>query len=167
MRELDRHDLRRADSLASWSFIGLVVPLIGWILAGLSKSTLRRIEGDDERTQREVTRINKKASISILISVFVVIAYVAFYAWVYKENERLIELQQNEARVQEILRQQEDARKQNALNECLNSAYNDYKTSWEQESAYLGYSGKLPSWNADRQEAAYAEAKNLCYINNQ
>lgn len=81
MQDFERRDLERANSLANWSFVGLVIPLVGWILAGLSKSHLKNLQPTNEAELRRIIQVRNKTNLSILLSVsVVVVTSIAFLA---------------------------------------------------------------------------------------
>lgn len=69
------HDVRKAQSLAAWSYVGLIIPLLGWILAGISLSLTKSIPDVGnlgERTQR----VRSNAHVSITLSVIITLIWV-------------------------------------------------------------------------------------------
>ena len=68
--EFNQKDVRKAQSYAGWSYIGLVIPLVGWILAGLSLSLLKDLPKDGELARR-AKRVRETADISIVLSTII------------------------------------------------------------------------------------------------
>lgn len=70
--------MSKAESLARWSYIGILLPLIGIIVGGLSLSTLHRIEPETPQERKEVRRIGRVAGVGVTISVILLLIGVFF-----------------------------------------------------------------------------------------
>jgi hypothetical protein len=70
----DNPDLDKAQSLAYWSFVGLVIPLLGWVLAGLSLHTFKLLP-PEVSSGLKVRRLKRLAIDSLILS------SLAFVVW--------------------------------------------------------------------------------------
>lgn len=68
------HDVRKAQSLAIWSYVGLIIPLLGWILAGISISLSKSIP-DTGKLGERAKKARTTAKISIIVSVLIILAW--------------------------------------------------------------------------------------------
>jgi hypothetical protein len=71
------HDVRKAQSLAAWSYTGLIIPLLGWILAGISLSLTKYVPDVGDLGER-AQRVRSNARISITLSIIVAIIWGIF-----------------------------------------------------------------------------------------
>lgn len=85
MTEYEKKDLNRANNLATWSFIGIFIPILGFVLAGLSRSYLKELP-----PSLEERRVRRKSGISILLSIVAmllgIVLTVAFYVILQQPN---------------------------------------------------------------------------------
>lgn len=75
-RSVDQRDVDKAFNYASWSYLWLVVPLIGWILAGMAISSANRLlkRGKISETVKDkALRTKSRAKISIVLSILYLI----------------------------------------------------------------------------------------------
>jgi hypothetical protein len=72
----------KAQSLAYWSYIGILIPLVGVILGSLSKSRLRLLHGGSDEEVNELERIWRIASwgfgISLTLFILQIIAAITW-----------------------------------------------------------------------------------------
>lgn len=66
-------DISKAESLAHWSFIGILFPVIGIIVGSASLSRIRDIEGDNAVEEQRLARIRHTAGVGIGISIFLIL----------------------------------------------------------------------------------------------
>lgn len=66
----------KAQSLAYWSFCGLIIPLVGVILGAMSKSRLRLLSSGNPEEQSEIERTRRIASWGFGISLALLVIYV-------------------------------------------------------------------------------------------
>lgn len=108
MSKLPQRMLEKADNLANWSFIGIFVPIIGWVLTGLGYSTVNKVadaRGDLEQYQITIRqKLRTSLGLSILVSL-IAIALVVYGGGQAAKIQQDIETQQRRAE----LRQQEEA----------------------------------------------------------
>lgn len=101
MDKTNLRDFYRARSLARWSYVGILVPLIGIILGAMSLSASKHIETKERRAAQRVDDVRRVASWGIALSVAVIVAG-GWWGYVYatnveKANQQAIEQQQREA----------------------------------------------------------------------
>jgi large-conductance mechanosensitive channel len=70
--------MNKAESRARWSYIGILLPLIGIIVGCMAQSTLRRVEPMTTAEQKEVRRINRIATGGIVVSTILFLIGVFF-----------------------------------------------------------------------------------------
>jgi hypothetical protein len=81
------HSLRTASRMTTWSYVGIVLPLGGWILAGLGASFLKSIPyGLSDNLDRRVRGIRSNLRMSILLSLIVSVFYVVGYSNTYNNS---------------------------------------------------------------------------------
>ena len=84
----DRNTLNRARVAAGWSYLGLILPLIGWILGLISLSNLSSIDSKDTRKfERSIKFVKNMAIGGIVLSTAVFLMYVTAY-YRYRLNVR-------------------------------------------------------------------------------
>jgi hypothetical protein len=121
----DYLDARRAQSLAGWSYVGLVIPLIGWILAGMSLSTSKDLPREGKiGKRRQSARSN--ATLSILLSVVVAFIWVVAIA-----NTSSSAKQQKALQTTQAAQQQTQDASQSAIQACEDQAHRQ----WDQQVA--------------------------------
>lgn len=129
-------EIRKANSLANWSFIGIIAPLIGWVLAGVASSSLKDLPELDVHRQRRIDSIRAKIRTSVTLSIIVLAVGGAIGGWI--GYEAYLASQRAEAQIVEDKRdadweaQQQKSQtrlRQMMLNECL-----DNVDSWFQEN---------------------------------
>jgi len=166
----DRRDLSKALSYANWSALGLIIPLIGWFLAGTSLSFIKTIPVTSETSAR-IKQVKRAAWLGIIVSSFAVAAWGGFYRYNQYQNEKEVasvrafaeEQSKKEQEAQSLLKDQE-RNTQKALGICLNDAYTSYKNGWSAESTRLGMSDNtLPQAYAENWESRLKEFKDECY----
>lgn len=168
--EQDRRDLSKALSYANWSALGIIIPFVGWLLAGMSLSFVKTIPITKE-TKSRIHQIKRAAWLGIIISSIAFAAWGGYYKYQTtqtKKREAQIRQQQEESQKQKQETDNEQARREirarNGLNNCLGQAYDSYKQGWDAEAKRLGWSdGTLPKANAELWESRYKDAKDECY----
>ena len=158
----NRDDANKAVSLALWSYIGLVIPLIGLILAGYSLS----LSSDLPRTGsmgRKVKTARRNAGIAIFLSILVVV----FWTAVYVVNTK--EAQKQETQRQQTEQQQKQAEqdaqalqaqiKQSTLDACLKQADDNY-------SSYVKLNGTFVTEDAAQGGIYSMQQDKWDYVNN-
>ncbi|HEX7368609.1 MAG TPA: hypothetical protein VF261_03040 [Candidatus Saccharimonadales bacterium] len=86
----------KAQSLAYWSFIGLLIPLLGVILGALSRSRLRSLVSNDPDERAELEHVWRVASWGFGLSVtLLVLEIIAGIVWGILIGITLAELQGN------------------------------------------------------------------------
>lgn len=81
--DLIRRDFIRARALARWSYIGILVPVLGWVLGGLSRSIIRSLpQPKKQATTDRFKSVYGLALGGIVVSVFAVFLWVATSFWV-------------------------------------------------------------------------------------
>lgn len=139
MDKEDIRDFRKARSLAHWSWIGILLPLFGWILAGLSLSLTK-----DLPKHPKIERIRSVAHWSIICSISAFAVYLSLFTLTsynnYKEKIRYeeqttiqsMEEQKRQLDAQNSAEEAERITKLN-LNNCL-----DNVNKWYAENS-IGY----------------------------
>ena len=110
MDEYERRQLYQADSLVNWSFLGIIAPLIGWILAGVARSKVIRLpDAETKSDQRVVNDVFHKFKISLTLSIisFVLYCVGTILGVIYIANQRAATLEaaaetQNSSCIQQI-----------------------------------------------------------------
>ncbi|HSX35363.1 MAG TPA: hypothetical protein VLH84_00340 [Patescibacteria group bacterium] len=75
---MDKEDIKALNSArvtAGWSYLGAIVPLVGWILAGISLSHLGSIEAETSKAKRRIKSVKKLAFGGIVLSTIVALLY--------------------------------------------------------------------------------------------
>lgn len=97
MNKYERHNFNKARKLINWSFIGILSPIVGILLAAIGKSVLKDIpEQDDESHEERIAKLLGRGSVAIFIYCLVFMANVAFGIFV------LYNMYNNQTRVQDI-----------------------------------------------------------------
>jgi len=170
--ELSKYDgdINKAQSLAHWSFVGLFVPIIGWILAGLSIHTLSLLP-EEVQMSKKAHGIKSMAKNSIYIGI--ILSAILFYLGVKQYQGVQLQVQQAQRAREEqskAQREKEDTAKfnrefqQRQFSNCLDAADTDY---W----SYIKLNGVAQadgSYRAlqyvwDNGSKQRSEAKNECY----
>ncbi|MBX7268812.1 hypothetical protein KIF24_24185 [Micromonospora sp. Llam7] len=142
MDKHDRRELERADSLANWSFVGILVPIVGWVLAGLSNSTVKRLPvPTSENDVAKLRSVNSKIVASVATSVSIVVLSLAFMVYgifLIQEAETQVrkeaESQAVEVEQKTLYDQwQQEQTQQAALETCLQQA--DSRYPWQSVQA--------------------------------
>lgn len=163
----DHIAINKAFNLSVISLFGAVVPIVGLVLAIIAIALSNSVDENPATIKRRGLVRN--------IAIFsIILALLAGFGWysLYKNrvaNEQARVAQEQMARQQDAESAQRTATfKQNMLDTCLSTAYQDYTSSWEQESRSLGRTdGKLPNDIIPVHEQRYTTAKNECYMRNQ
>jgi hypothetical protein len=169
IRKQIRQDANKAVGLALWSYVGLVIPLVGWILAGYSRALVRDLPPDSGVVGRRVRTARFHSSVSVLLSILVILAWYGVYSLGMSElqkQETARQQQQQQAAQTQQLQQQA---KQNALNSCLAQTDADYwnYVRLNASSSKPGANGSTvyyaPQTVWDSAEGARTKAKDECY----
>lgn len=72
----DKH-YDRAASLARWSYIGLFIPVVGIIMAGVALSTIK----DSQSSPNKIEKIRRIARLALLLSILVMTLILALIVW--------------------------------------------------------------------------------------
>jgi len=168
----NRDDANKAVSLASWSYIGLIVPLIGWILAGYSlslSSGLPRIG----IIGRKVRSARRNAGISIVLSILIVIFWTGIYVFgvreAHKQDLQKEQAQQQAQKDQEQSQQFQQQIKQTTLDNCLKQADDNYTNYVKLNGTHVkddpvqGPVYTMPQTNWDYVERQKNSEKDECY----
>lgn len=152
-------DIESANSLANWSFVGIFVPLAGWITGGMSLSKLNRYTpGTHDRLT--FSNIRTKAWWGIVLSTVTAFSTIIFATYNYQAANQLEE----QTRTQEQLRQLQSQTMQSNLDQCLAQAEQRYSDSFTSEAKSLGRTDNtLPSDSAQRWDKFLKEWKEDCY----
>lgn len=135
MDEHDIQDLRKARSLAGWSYLGIILPLLGWILAGISLATSKHLEPKTTKAERRVRSVRRSAIWGMVISTVMFILYASLGVWTSYNNNREIKEQvkqqaqqaEQAANVERINAQS----RQLLLSNCLDNVDKWYKENVE------------------------------------
>lgn len=106
----DRIDLRKAQNMAAWSYVGLVIPILGWILAGISLSLSKDLPQEGKLGERR-KNARSNAIVSIILSIGVAIIWVA------------VSVNANNAAKQQQALQAAHTAQQQAVQDCINKAH--------------------------------------------
>lgn len=88
--------LRQAGTLAHWSIVGLIFPIVAWILGGIALSKLRSVSEDyldeskplTEKYETRVSHIRNVAMTMIILSIIVSIFFVVrLYTSIQASNQ--------------------------------------------------------------------------------
>lgn len=130
---MDKHDiqeLQRARSLAGWSYAGIFIPILGWILGAMSLSALKHIEPKTPKAAQRIRSVKNLAEGGLCLTSMVVVLWIAVGVWVghqYQEEaeRQRVEQQQQEkadenAAIQrEVEAQTQRYNRQVELNKCI------------------------------------------------
>lgn len=61
---------QKAQALTKWSYLGIISPIIGWTLVGVSRSILRELKPRTTREVEDLTRVQKLNKWSMFVSVW-------------------------------------------------------------------------------------------------
>lgn len=168
MNEHDRQDLRKARSLAGWGFIGVFLPLLGWILSGLSLSTSNHLDPQNEKATKAVKSVRSLAKTGIFVTTLAFVIYSGLGIWAYSqaqaESKRQLDAQALQEKNEKAAQEAEADLNRFTLNQCLDTAYKNHKSAWDADVAYLQRTdGRLPEMYSQKHESNYANAKDECY----
>jgi hypothetical protein len=144
-------DARRAQTLAGWSYIGIVIPLVGWILAGMSLSVSKDLPTNGKIGKRRRSA-RSNATLSILLSV------VASFIWigVIDNAASSSKQQQSQQAVQSTPAQTVD-NQQAALQACIDQAHRE----WDGDIAIAEGGLDQEPYNFDKSQLD--QQLNLCH----
>lgn len=114
----------KAQSLAYWSFIGLVVPIIGIILALVSRSRLRALTGKDQDEEDRLDHAYRIAGWGLGISITLLIFYVVIGGAIGYQSAHQSQLAQ-QALQKARQQQQQSINRTTAIRSCMNQMYLD------------------------------------------
>lgn len=138
MKQLDSANtvLRRAKSLASWSFVGVLAPIVGVILGFMSRSTLNELKPTSSDDVKNINKIRNLANWGLVVSTIVFVLYFAGGMWAY--NVAKTAQEEERQRTATELRQQQEAAEQAQtgeetrrflLQQCLNETDDWYNNN--------------------------------------
>ena len=98
-----KKDLEKAENLAYWSFIGIVFPLVGFILGFLSAYKLKDVDESklNAKTRERADKVLSMTYISRGVSVIMMIVSFVLFAYMYQETNKQVQ-QANEIYQQEL-----------------------------------------------------------------
>lgn len=132
MDRTDKQLLHKARSLAGWSFLGIGMPIIGFILGGMSISTLNSIDLLSGRSKAMTKPVRKIAWTGIIVSLISLIATIGVAVWGYNylltEQRKAEDTARQEAQQQIDKKAEAERAKKLLLQGCLNLADTHY---WE------------------------------------
>lgn len=163
MSDYTAREIRKANTLANWSFVGVITPLVGWILAAIANSSLKDLSDVDERRQRRINSIKDKLAFSITLSILVLILWGALGVWYNSSLQKEAQRQAAEQAQQEKAAENAERLRHTTLDVCLVSAQQQYEESWKAEADRLGTDGKLPHDTANRLDGFLESWKDDCY----
>lgn len=170
MDKEDKKRLSKAHTLANWSYIGLFIPILGWILSSMSKSITRSLSDDayTKSDEKKIKDVNQKITNGAMLSWigFVIFLGLGFYNYKSSANRAFVQEQQAQSQAQKAASDTsaKEASKIKLQNTCLTNAYDKYKENWLKASQDEGRSdGKLSSGASQLQEQRYQSAKDDCY----
>lgn len=164
----EREEANKALGFAMWSYLGLAIPLVGWILAAYSLSLASDLTDDEGIVGRKARKARLHSIISIVLSIVVIGAWIGLYAFALNvaqtEETKRVEAEKQQ-QIQSQINAASAQRAQEAqLDTCLADAQATYVKNWEDEAKSLGRKdGTLPFVNADRHEERLKDWKNDCY----
>ncbi len=89
---MDKEDIKalnRARVTAGWSYLGAIVPLVGWILGAISLSNLGSIDTPDtSKAKKRVAAVKKLAVGGIVLSTVIALLYGGLTAWNIQTNNK-------------------------------------------------------------------------------
>ncbi len=167
LTELQEKDLKTAEKYSNWSFVGIIIPLVGWIFGSFSIKMMNTLPTPTNVMSRAYFRgIKSKAWWGIILSTLSFALAIGLKGYTaYQSNQS--EMQQEQVQTQQDSAGAEEMRKiraQNGLNNCLDNAYKTYEEGFKDESKKLGRTdGLLPEANVERWDERYKESKDECY----
>lgn len=94
--DYEREDANKALSLAMWSYLGLIVPLIGLILGGYSLSLVKGLPTEG-KIGRKVKSARRHSKVAIFLSILIAVSWGVLYSMnVQAEKEAIIKQEQHE-----------------------------------------------------------------------
>ena len=136
MNEHDIHDLRKARSLAGWSYLGILIPLLGWILGAISLSTSKYLEPKTIKAENRVQSVRHLAWGAIVVSTIVFAIYVGLgILTMHTAKQEAARVQEEQAKQQQAQNNAEAQAKtaefmrQTNLSNCLNGVDDWYSTN--------------------------------------
>jgi uncharacterized membrane protein len=146
----DLLDARKAQSLAAWSYVGLVIPLLGWILAGMSLSASAGLP-ENGKLGRKRERARMSAKLSIFLSLIAALIYVAIII-----HANSVRSQQNAAQAAQAVQQQQQDAAQTDVQSCIDQAHQQ----WDSEIAIAeGTPGNAASFDQSMLDQQIATCK--------
>jgi hypothetical protein len=74
----------KAQSLAYWSFLGLLIPVVGIICGAMSRSRLRDLEGTNEDEQYKIDHARHIAGWGVGLSIVcLIVQLIAGFIWMF------------------------------------------------------------------------------------
>lgn len=126
LTEQDQRDLSKALSYANWSVLGLIVPIIGFLLAGMSLSYIKTIPVTTQ-SRTKINQIKNVAWLGIIVSVLALMAWGGYIKY---------QRAQESNRQQDIMRQQNAEDKKNRHAKCLTDKSYEATVLAEQNKPY-------------------------------
>lgn len=166
----EEKDLSKALNYANWSLLGVVVPLIGWLLGGMALSFAKSVP-ENEKSIMRLEHIRRMAWVGIIIATLAAAGWAGYFRYQVVQAQKHQEQIQKEAKQaekeQQEAKQQQEAQERRAklgLSNCLFQAQKSYSEGFTKESEDLGRTdGLLPQANADRWDGILKDSKEECY----
>lgn len=91
MNKYEKLNYRKARKLINWSFIGILIPILGIPLAAIGKSILKDLPGQEsEIITDRIEQLNGRGSIGLFLSCLFLISGVALGVWSVQYNKHTV-----------------------------------------------------------------------------
>jgi len=171
LNQLLHVELRRAKRLAGWSYVGILMPVVGIVLGALSQSIVKGLP--QPKSPNLADRFNGVRSLAmsgIVVSSIFLFLSLAGGAWsIYILDKGIKTLESTrydegyaagKAEKESIQKVSQELK----LDQCLTAADQNYHEEWDSTAKLNGYrDGKLPSALADQLNGYRQGQRDECY----
>lgn len=129
--DYEEQEIKKARSLANWSFVGLFIPIAGWILAGIASSSVKHIHPKDRIMEREIKRVKSRVHTSVSLSIIICAIGVGLSIWgvnILNEQIRQEQAAQKQTELEQSQRASEEYRQNNLQKQLLSSCLDNANT---------------------------------------
>lgn len=81
MNKYERRNFSKARKIINWSFIGLLSPVLGIVMAAIGRSVINDLPKQDDATEKRIAKLTGKATLSVWVNVLFLILYIGFAGW--------------------------------------------------------------------------------------
>lgn len=82
MNKYEQRNLSKGRRIINWSFIGVLNPVLGIVMAAIGKSIVNDIpRQDDDSVENKIAKLTGKATVSLFLSIFLLVVYIGVGSW--------------------------------------------------------------------------------------